>query len=101
MEKRHSKGPVPLADAIQGFLREAGLGSRTRNQEVFEAWKQAFGERPRVRPVSFRSGDLTIEVGSAALRQELKSFTADNFRRKANQILGDTRIRRVIVKPMS
>ena len=30
--------------------------------------------------------------------QELKNFTGDRYRRKANQILGDERIRRVVVK---
>ena len=54
-----------------------------------------------MRPVAFRNGDLTVEVASSALLQELKSFTADGFRRKANEILGDARIRRVVVKLMS
>ena len=94
------KGPVPLGDAIQSFLRESGLNARSQDREVFQAWEQAFGS-DRARPVSFRRGDLVIEVASSALLAELKSFTGDRFRRKANQILGGQRIRRVVVRLMS
>lgn len=91
------RGPVPIGDAIQAFLREAGLGSRGADAEVFRAWREACGG-DSARPVALRKGDLVVEVGSPALLQDLKSFNGDRFRRKANALLGAERIRRVIVK---
>jgi len=94
---KRPKGPVAIGDAIQAFLREAGLGSRSRDSEVFRAWREAYGGED-ARPVAFRNRDLVVEVDSSALLQDLRSFTADRFRRKANELLGDERIRRVVVK---
>lgn len=91
------KGPVPLGDAIQAFLREAGLGAKGRDSEVFRAWREAY-KRDDARPVAFRNRDLVVEVDSPALLQDLKSFTGDRFRRRTNEILGEERIRRVVVK---
>ncbi len=96
MEKR-ARGPVPLAEAIQAFLREAGIGSRGSDAAVFNAWRQAYGGDD-ARPVTFRNRDLVVEVATPALLQDLKSFHGDRLRRKANQILGEDRIRRVLVK---
>ena len=93
---------MPLSDVIQVFLRDSGLGSRSRTQEVFQAWTEACSAEPaRVRPVAFRNGELVVEVASSALLYELKTFTGDGFRRKANEILGEGRIRRLVVKLMS
>ena len=91
------RGPVPIGDAIQAFLREAGLGARGRDAEVFRAWREACGG-DAARPVAFRSRDLVVEVATPALLQDLKSFNGDRFRRRANELLGEERIRRVIVK---
>lgn len=88
---------MALGDAIQTFFSEKGLGSRGRNRVTFDAWREAFGDQS-AQPVAFRRGDLVVEVESSALLQELKSFTGDRFRRRANEILGDDRIRRVVVK---
>jgi hypothetical protein len=37
-------------------------------------------------------------VTSSSLLQDLKSYSGDRFRRKANQILGEEKIRRIVVK---
>ncbi len=52
----------------------------------------------RARAVRFRSGELTVEVDSSAHYQELKNFTGDQYRRKANKLLGSERVQRVIFK---
>jgi len=91
------RGPVPLGDAISSFLREAGLGARSKDHEVFRAWAEAYG-KDDARPVAFRNRALHLEVFSTSLCQDLKSFSGDRFRRKANQILGEERIRRIVVK---
>ena len=42
--------------------------------------------------------DLLVEVESSAHLQELKQFTGEDFRRRANERLGRERIRRVVFK---
>lgn len=96
MEEK-KRGPVPLGDAIQAFLKEAGIGAKGRDGEVFRAWNEAYGST-EARPVAFRNRALHLEVTSPALLQDLKSYSGDRFRRRANQILGEERIRRIVVK---
>lgn len=50
-------------------------------------------------PVRFRGGELTVEVSSAVHLQELRNFTGDEVRRKANEKLGNDTIRRVVFRP--
>ena len=79
------------------FLRQAGLDRRLGDARVLSAWHAALGPdlAARARAVRFRAGELTVEVQSAAHRQELASFTGEDFRRAANQRLGAETIRRV------
>jgi hypothetical protein len=88
---------VPLSDAIQDFLRQSGLGAKGRDGAVFRAWNEAYGSAD-ARPVALRNGALHLEVTSSSLLQDLKSYSGDRFRRKANQILGEEKIRRIVVK---
>lgn len=85
---------------LRTFLRDQGLTSRPRDEAVFEAWLRAVGTGlgEHARPVRFQRGDLTVEVDSAGHLQELKGFTGESFRAKANAELGSSRIRRVIYK---
>ena len=91
---------MPLGDALAGYLESSGLSKKLRELPVLDAWSEAAGERvaARARAVSFRNGELEIEVESAALRQELVSFTGEQYRRLANQRLGREEIRRVVFK---
>jgi len=90
----------PLGDALQSYLVKSGLGRKFREIPVLEAWSQAVGERlaALARPVCFQDGELQVEVESAVHRQELVSFTGEQFRRLANQRLGREEIRRVVFK---
>ncbi len=67
---------------------------------MFEAWCRALGASlgRHARPVRFERGDLTVEVDSSAHLHELKVFTGEGFRKKANAELGSPRIRRVVYK---
>jgi hypothetical protein len=69
--------------------------------EVLAAWGQAMGPAlvERARAVRFRDGELTVEVASATLLQELNNFTGEGHRRAANRRLGSERIRRVTFQP--
>ena len=100
MQQPAPRGPRPIRDVLQAFLRESGLRSGPRTDEVFEAWLGVVGEglARHARPVRFQRGELTVEVDSAAHLQELKGFTGEGFRTKANAELGSTRIRRVVYR---
>jgi hypothetical protein len=93
-------GPSPIQEAIRSFLRETGLSARPRDERIFAAWCSAAGPElaRRAVPVRFRSGELLVEVDSAAHLHELKSFTGEAYRREANGILGSGAIQRVVYK---
>jgi len=78
-----------MGEAMKSYLRESGLGPKLRDWPIYEAWREALGTElaRRARPVTFRAGVLTVEVESAAHKQELTSFTGEAYRRAANEHL--------------
>ena len=99
-ERNQPKGPQPIASVIRQFLSESGLRRPSSDERVFRAWSEAAGSKWKGHavPVSFRSGQLTIEVGSAVHLQELKGFHAEGQRARANASLGEALIRKVVFK---
>jgi hypothetical protein len=93
-------GALPLGVALQSYLAQSGLGKKLQEVPILDAWSQAVGERlaQRARAVCFQNGELEVEVDSAVHRQELVSFTGEQFRRLANQRLGREEIRSVVFK---
>ena len=100
MERKEPRGPRPIGDAIRSFLKESGLRQPARDERVFRAWGDATGSdwSRRAIPVSYRSGQLTIEVDSSVHLQELKNFRGEGYRTRANQSLGQDLIRKVVFK---
>ena len=94
---RARRDPVVMSDAVGAFLRASGIGARTRHVPVFRAWNDAVGAglARRARPVRFERGELVVEVDSSAHYQELVAFTGEGFRERANELLGESCIRRV------
>jgi len=90
-----------MGEALAAFLRASNLDRRLAGQDVLAAWREALGPRlaARARAVRWRDGELTVEVSSAALLQELENFTGEGYRTSANRRLGAERIRRVTFKP--
>ncbi len=97
MEPRKKRGPSPIDELIKSFVRDHGLRSGGGYTQVFRAWNEALPAplRPHAQPVRFRGGELTVEVDSATHMQELKNFTGESYRKKANDRLGKDTIRRV------
>jgi len=62
-----------VGDLIAGVVREAGLHRSPKLERLSEAWRDAVGreQAAQTRLVAFKRGVLTVEVGSAALAQEL------------------------------
>jgi hypothetical protein len=89
-----------MREAMHSFLKTSGLDRHMRDFPVFEAWRTAAGENVarRARAVRFRDGELVVEVESAAHLQELKSFTGEGLRQRANQPFGREVIRSIAFK---
>jgi hypothetical protein len=88
-----------LQEALDELFRGSGLRARGRDRAVFEAWGDAVGALgEHARAVRFARNELVVEVASAAHMHELRSFTGEDYRRQANRILGEERIRRVVFK---
>ncbi len=101
MQNRRNRGPSPIQDALKTFLRERGLTAPKRDARTFRAWESALGVRlsKKAEPVRFQRGELTVEVESSAHLQELKNFTGEGYRERANEILQQPdAIRRVVFK---
>lgn len=90
----------PFSEALERFLSTSGLAPRMRAARVFQAWNEAAGEAlaRRARPVAFRAGELVVEVDSSAHLGELRGFTGEDLRRRANERLGSERILRVVYR---
>ncbi len=89
-----------MGQAMKSYLKESGLGPKLRDWPIFEAWRDALGNElgRRARAVAFRAGVLTVEVESAAHKQELTSFTGEGYRRDANERLKRAEITSVVFK---
>lgn len=94
------RDPIALGEALKAFFKESGLARQVRDHDIHEAWTTSLGPRmaQRARSVLYRNGELVVEVQSAAHKHELEAFTAEQYRRKANQQLGSERIQRVTIK---
>ena len=97
---REQRGPQPIANAIRQFLAESGLRRARGDERVLRAWSEAAGPvwKERALPVAFQSGRLTVEADSTLALSELKGFHAETFRARANAILGEPRIHKVVLK---
>ena len=98
MQKR--RGPSPIDEAIRGFLRENHLGSRSQGNEVLAAWDGVLDSemQKHASAVRFARGTLTVEVDSGTLLSEFKTFTGEGLRKRANDALGATKIKKIAYK---
>jgi len=99
-EARRSRPSGHIGEAIRQFLRDSGLQGSASHERVFRAWTAAAGPAwsAQAVPVSFRSGQLTVEVASSVHLHELRSFKGESYRARANASLGGDVIRKVAFK---
>ncbi|MFN0243303.1 MAG: DUF721 domain-containing protein [Planctomycetota bacterium] len=91
------RAPVALQSAIRSFLQSSGIAQQVRHWPVYEAWSDVLGSElaRRAVPVSFANGSLCVEVESSSHLHELKAFTGEDYRRRANQRLGREEIKKI------
>ena len=75
-EGKRSGGPRAIGDLLSGFLKETKVGREIAREQVEAAWRSAVGPEvaAETRVQGLRDGVLSVEVGSSALLQELKTF---------------------------
>ena len=97
---QEKSGPQPIARAIRQFLAQGGVRRPRADEPVFQAWTTAAGSAwgPHAQPVAFRGGQLTVEVPTSVHLAELKGFHGEGLRARANQLLGEPRIHKVVFK---
>ena len=67
---------------------------------MFKAWTEAAGETwsRHAIPTGYRRGHLYVEVSSSVQLAELRGFHLEGLRTRANKVLGDERIKKVVLK---
>jgi hypothetical protein len=100
-ERTPRGGLFTIQDALQSFLKEAGI---TRSHgivvAVFRAWETVVGREftKLARPVRFQRGELTVEVATSSLLFELATFASEDHRQRVNEVLGRELVHRMIFK---
>lgn len=91
-----SQSPDDLSRVLQRVMRQAEASYPDRSHRIWEVWDAAVGPEvaARSRPVSLRSGRLSVAVESPAWMQQL-SFLRETVRDAVNRALGEDLVREV------
>ena len=91
---------MSVGDALGEYLEDSGLLTRKKAVPAISAWNEAVGPdlAHRARAVSYRRGELLIEVDSPALLNELMGFEAEDLRVRADALLEGSKIRKLSFK---
>ena len=77
------KGPRPLGEALEGYLRRSGLGEKMEAASVVPEWDGLVGEKIAAvtAPLRVNAGTLFVAVRSSAWLMELKLMEREILRR--------------------
>jgi predicted nucleic acid-binding Zn ribbon protein len=91
------RGPVRVADVLEGVLEEHGLQDEVRQMGVVEAWPELVGEHVAAATHAkvVMGGALFVEVRTSAWLMELNMMKAD-FLRRVNERLPETPLERIV-----
>ncbi len=91
---------MPLGDALSEYLDSSGVLRRKKAGPALAAWDEAVGPElaQKARAVSFRRGELIVEVDNTALLSELRGFAAEDLRTRADALLEGGTIRKLTFK---
>lgn len=95
------RGPVDLNELVGNFAREHRLQRNDDRERVFSAWRRVVGPElgKQAWPARWRSGELLVEVASAAHYHELSAFRSQELLHSLAQALGDDRVKKLVFKP--
>jgi predicted nucleic acid-binding Zn ribbon protein len=83
------RGPESIAEVLSRLFTARGWGRRQDRLRLEQAWAEVAGKEVarQTRPGAMRRGILEIEVGNAALLQELAGFHKRHLLEGLKQIL--------------
>jgi hypothetical protein len=98
---RRPEGAEAIGSVLGRVLKDLRLEERSRDGALASAWERAAGPElsPRARPVSLRSGVLTVEVDGATLLQEVRGFRAREILSALRGLPGGAGVREVRYVP--
>jgi hypothetical protein len=90
--------PRPAGEILRTVLKEAG--SRVERAKFATALRRILGPdtADQCEVLGFRGGRLTVEVASAPLYAELRSFRTEEIRRALNEHVEDKRIAQLVLR---
>ncbi len=90
MRKRSVSRIKTLGDALDELVENLGIRKKLREQDVFEFWDKAVGERIAkiARPMRISKGTLFVSVQSGAWRNEL-SMRREEILSRLNEIVNE------------
>lgn len=96
--KRPKGNPEKLSKLLAGGLTPE-LSARLKDLVIWQSWEQAVGKSiaGRAQPLRLVGGVLTIVVASGPWMQQL-SFMKAELRERINGLLGDERVREIVLK---
>ena len=91
---------MPLGDALKEYLDDSRVLQRKKAAPALAAWDEAAGPElsARATAVSFRRGELIIEVDNSSLLPELRGFASEDLRTRADALLEGATIRKLSFK---
>lgn len=85
-----ARGPRSLGDALQGLVKDLGIGGKLREYDAVLRWEEAVG--PHIAKVAtaaqIQRGVLVVRVSNATWRYELTMRKAELIQ-KVNAVVGD------------
>jgi predicted nucleic acid-binding Zn ribbon protein len=89
-----------VSEVLNRLAQDRGWQQRLRDGEVHERWSDIVGAdlAGHAQPVRLHGGVLVVRVASAAWATQLR-YLAPRLVARANEVLGEQRVRRVQVIP--
>ena len=96
--KRPKGSPEKLSKLLAGGLTPE-LSARLKDLVIWQSWEQAVGKAiaGRAQPLRLVGGVLTVVVASGPWMQQL-SFMKAELRERINGLLGDERVKDIVLK---
>jgi len=97
--KRPKGSPERIGRLLAGAGINPALGARLKDLAIWQSWDQAVGKTiaARAQPLRMVGGTLTVVVASGPWMQQL-SFMKTELRDRINALLGDDRIKEIVLK---
>ena len=86
-----------IGDALKSYLKDSGLETLLKNQDVIRAWQKVTGPEiaAQTRIVGLKRGTLVVEVASSALYAELNTYYLKDLAASIREEMKNRKIRKI------